>query len=334
MTIQDKSTKLVPQFKMLNWAILALSVAVTLTACFKPTHTARTTLQSQPGSNQVKSNYSTTVPIFGHIFVIVLENKEASEIAGNAVAPYLNQLASQYATAANYYAIQHPSLPNYLALTGGDTFGVTTDCTDCFVNSDNLASQIEQAGHSWKAYMEAMPEPCFVGNAKPLYRQKHNPFIYYDSVRNNPALCSKIVPFGQFETDLKANALPDFVWITPNMCSDMHDCAIGDGDAWLKRWVPQILTSPAWHDNGVLFITFDEGAGANSCCTYAKGGQVYTLVISPLVESGFKSKIAYDHYSLLRTIEESWRLPLLGKASCACTLPMNDFFAQSQAKRP
>lgn len=315
-------------------AILLLLIATILTACFKTNQAAKLVPSSQPANNPVKANYSTTIPSFSHIFLIVLENKEADDIASNAVAPYLNQLATQYAMAANYHAIQHPSLPNYMALTGGDTFGITNDCIDCFVNSDNLANQITQAGHSWKAYMEDMPKPCFVGNAKPSYRQKHNPFIYYDNVRNDPTLCNNIVPFTQLAHDLQANTLPDFVWITPNMCNDMHDCAIEKGDTWLKEWVPQILASPAWRDDGVLFITFDEGTGSDSCCTYAQGGQVYTLVISPLVQPGFTSKVAYDHYSLLRTIEEAWRLPLLDKASCACTLPMNDFFVQSQARRP
>ncbi|HEU5015587.1 MAG TPA: alkaline phosphatase family protein [Roseiflexaceae bacterium] len=266
------------------------------------------------------------VPAFKHIFVIVMENKEATRIVGNPAAPFINALAQQYGRAAAFYGTWHPSLPNYLALTGGDTFGIEGDCTDCFVNATNLVDQLEASGKSWKAYMESMPQPCFVGDAGNLYAQRHNPFIYYDDVRNDPARCNNVVPFKQFSTDLATNALPDFVWITPNLCNDMHDCAVETGDVWLQTWVAQILASPAWQDDGALFITFDEGDTSAGCCTYAAGGQIDTLVISPLGRPGFVSSVAYDHYSLLRTIEEAWGMPPLRKAACDCSPPMVDFF--------
>ena len=268
------------------------------------------------------------LPVFSHIFIIMMENEEEESIEGDPAAPYLNQLAAQYARADDFYAVQHPSLPNYLALIGGDTFGINSNCIDCFISaSDNLVTQLEAAGRSWKAYMESMPGPCFLGDAAPLYRQKHNPFIYFDSVRTDPARCNRIVPFTQFTADAQANALPDFVWITPNMCNDMHDCTVADGDKWLQTWAPEILATPAWKDNGLLFILFDEGKSDKGCCTYAAGGKIYALVISPLVQPGFSSEASYDHYSVLRTIETAWGLPLLGKAGCDCTPLMSDFFS-------
>ena len=270
---------------------------------------------------------SPALPVFSHVFVIVLENKEVSQVAGSGQAPFLNHLATQYGRAANYYGVRHPSLPNYLALTGGDTFGVASDCTDCYVNADNIASQLEVAGRSWKAYMESMPKPCFTRSGAGDYAQKHNPFIYYDNIRNDPQRCNKIVPLAQLEADLSANAVPDYAWITPNLCNDMHDCPIKTGDDWLATWVPRILASPAWQDKGVLFVVFDEGTTNVGCCQYAAGGKTDTLVISPLVRPGFVSNEPYDHYSLLRTIEQAWGLPLLGKADCACSAPMTDFFS-------
>jgi hypothetical protein len=107
----------------------------------------------------------------------------------------------------------------------------------------------------------------------------------------------------------------------------MHDCPIADGDKWLQTWVPEILATPAWKDNGLLFILFDEGKSDKGCCMYAAGGKVYALVISPLVQPGFSSDVRYDHYSVLRTIETAWGLPLLGKAGCDCTPLMSDFFS-------
>jgi phospholipase C len=269
-----------------------------------------------------------SIPAFSHIFTIVMENRSYDQIIGNNSAPYMNSLATQYALAANYYGVIHPSLPNYIALTAGDTFTITKNCTDCFIDTPNIVDQLETAGKSWKAYIESMPSPCFVGDAGSLYRQKHNPFIYFDSIRNNPARCAKIVPFEQFDADLQSGALPQYVWITPNMCNSMHDCSVKTGDDWLKLWVDKILASPAWQQNGVLFVTFDEGRPSDDtgCCEYAVGGHIVTLVISPLAKPAFQSQVAYDHYSLLRTIEEAWSMPLLNKANCACSPAMADFF--------
>lgn len=268
-----------------------------------------------------------TVPRFSHVFTIVMENKAYESIIDSASAPYLNGLAQQYGLATRYYAIRHPSLPNYIALISGDTQGITNDCTSCFIDAPNLADQIEASGRSWRAYMESMPSPCYVGDSG-TYRQKHNPFIYFDSIRQDPARCARIVPLSQLDYDLASDALPDYVWITPDMCSDTHDCPISTGDAWLSTWVPRILASPAWRNGGVLFITYDESVGSDSrgCCRDAAGGQVVTLVISPLGLPGYRSAVAYDHYGLLRTVEESWGLPALGHAACDCALPLVDFF--------
>jgi hypothetical protein len=291
--------------------------------------TAITATMTQPTAAVTPTRSSAgQLPAFSHIFVIVMENKEASQILGSSAAPYINQLAGQYAYAADYYGMRHPSLPNYLALTGGSTFGVASDCVTCYVSGDNIAAQLEKAGRTWKAYMESMPQPCYQGAGAQGYAQKHDPFIYYNDIRTNANLCQNIVPLTQFQTDLNQNSVPQFAWITPNLCNDMHDCSVGTGDNWLKTWVPKILASSAWKDNGALFITFDEGVTNAGCCQYATGGKVSTLVISPLVKQGFVSHVPYDHYSLLRTIEEAWGLPLLKNAACDCTKPMSDFFAK------
>jgi phospholipase C len=270
------------------------------------------------------------IPHFSHVFIIMMENTAIDQIIGDTgAAPYINSLAQRYAVAANYYGTTHPSLPNYISLISGDTQGITTNCTNCFVDAPTIVDQVEAAGKTWKAYIEAMPSPCFVGDAGPLYRQKHNPFIYFDDIRLNAARCAKIVPFTQFDADLQAGTLPDYIWITPNMCNSIHDCSLKTGDDWLQTWVTKILAAPAWQQNGVLFLTFDESKPSDDtgCCTYAAGGHILTLVISPLAKPAYQSQVAYSHYALLRTIEQSWGLPLLGKASCDCSQPMSDFFS-------
>src|SRR5437588_3738616 len=267
-----------------------------------------------------------TLPTFSHVFTIVMENEESSSLIGNSAAPYINGLANSYGLATQYYGVSHPSLPNYLAMTAGSTFGITSDCTTCWVGATNLADQIEGSGRTWKAYLEGMPSPCFVGDAYP-YMQKHNPWIYYNDIRTNAARCAAhVVPFTQLGTDLASGSVPNYVWITPNMCNDMHDCSIATGDNWLRSQVPAILNSAAFRNGGVLFITWDEGSTNAGCCTNAAGGHIVTLVISPLARTGFQSSVAETHYSLLRTIEDSWNMPRLGGAGCTCTVAMREYF--------
>lgn len=253
-----------------------------------------------------------------------MENEESTAIVGNGSAAYINGLANTYGLATSYFAVSHPSLPNYLALTAGSTFGISSDCTGCFVNSNNLADQIEASGRTWKAYMEGMPSSCYVGDSYP-YMQKHDPFIYYDDIRTNAARCNAdVVPFTQFSSDLAAGTVPNFAWITPNMCNDMHDCSIATGDGWLANVVPSILASSAFKNGGVLFITWDEGSTTAGCCGNASGGQVATLVIAPNAIAGLRSTTNETHYSLLRTIEDSWGLSPLGEASNASA--MREYF--------
>ncbi len=300
-----------------------------------PTSTA-TTVTPTTGISATATPITVTPPLsniphFRHVFIIMMENEAIDRILGNTNAPYINSLAQQYAVAANYYGITHPSLPNYIASISGDTQGISKNCNDCFVDAPNIVDQLEGAGKTWKAYMESMPSPCFIGDSTDkdqLYRQKHNPFIYFDNIRNNPVRCANIVPFTQFAADLQANTLPDYVWITPNMCNSIHDCSLETGDTWLQIWISKILASPAWQQDGVLFLTFDESnpSDDSGCCVYAFGGHILTMVISPLAKPAYQSQTAYDHYSLLRTIEQAWGMPLLGKANCDCSQPLADFF--------
>ena len=286
--------------------------------------TASTTAPSHAAS---PAPVRATVPAFSHIFEIVMENHEYSSVIGRPDAPYVNNLAATYGLATNYFAASHPSLPNYLALTAGSTFGIASDCTTCFVNATNIADQVESSGRSWKAYMEDMPTPCYMGASAGNYAMKHNPFLYYTDIRNNAARCAAhVVPFTQFGVDMSAGQLPNFVWITPNMCNDTHDCPVSTGDAWLGTVVPRIIGSAAFRNGGVLFITWDEGSSNASCCGDAWGGHVATLVISPKSIAGARSSIAENHYSLLRTIEDGFGLVHLGAAGWSSSVPMREYF--------
>src|SRR5256885_1845975 len=289
-----------------------------------PAATASTTAPSHAAS---PTPVRATVPAFSHIFEIVMENHEYSSVIGRPDAPYVNNLAATYGLATNYFAASHPSLPNYLALTAGSTFGIASDCTTCFVNATHIADQVESSGRSWKAYMEDMPTPCYMAASAGNYAMKHNPFLYFTDIRNNAARCAAhVVPFTQFGVDMSANQLPNFVWITPNMCNDTHDCSVSTGDAWLGTVVPRIIGSAGFRNGGVLFITWDEGSSNASCCGDAWGGHVATLVISQKSIAGARSSIAENHYSLLRTIEDGFGLVHLGAAGWSSSVPMREYF--------
>ena len=260
-------------------------------------------------------------PRLQRVVVIVMENKSCDAVIGSQDAPYLNRLARRSAFASRSFAITKPSLPNYLGLTGGSTFGITTDCTDCPVRSTNLVDQLERARISWKAYMEGMPAPCFGGVQAGRYVKRHNPFAYYVDVSSSPSRCRRVVPFAQLHADLARRSLPRFVWISPDLCHDMHSCPIGDGDRFLSRLVPSLVRSVG--PKAAIFITWDEGDDRAGCCGGAAGGQVPTIVAGPAARPGARSTVAYDHYSLLRTIEDAFGLTRLRGAACPCTRPLS-----------
>ncbi|MGZ4165704.1 MAG: alkaline phosphatase family protein [Solirubrobacteraceae bacterium] len=258
--------------------------------------------------------------------MIVLENREYNEIIGRPAAPYLNALARQSAVAANYHAITHPSLPNYLALTGGSTFGYSgSDCGTCSVSHRNLIAQLEAAGISWKVYVEDLPSPCSSAASAGDYVRRHDPFMYYRDVADTPAWCRSIVPMTTLTRDLAGHSLPRLMWLVPNLCHDMHSCGTYTGDRYLRALVPQVLAQLG--PSGLLFVTFDEGETNAGCCGVAAGGHVLTLVAGPGARAGVRSMTPYDHYSLLRTIEDLWGLPRLGGAALSSTKPMTDLLS-------
>jgi len=258
------------------------------------------------------------VPNFKRIVIIVFENKEFGTVIGNPQMPNFNKLAREYTLLTQYYAVTHPSLPNYIALIGGDTFGILSDCNNCYVNSQSLPDLIEASGRTWKTYQEDMPEPCFLGDTN-IYAQKHNPFIYFDPIRLDTERCERsIVPFSALQTDIETDSLPNFIFVTPNLCNDAHDCGLDVADAWMTDLLGRLVPAlDATRESYLLVMTFDEGQGTHSCCGLPPlaGGRVATVFYSPLVKNGFEDSTPYTHYSLLKTITEAWSLPYLGHAA-------------------
>ena len=285
--------------------------------------TALIALAGCGGADRASGHQPSTAPPrqFGsssHTVLIVLENHELSEVIGSSESSSLDRLSRMGALAVNYFAITHPSLPNYLALAGGSTFGISDDCTDCRASGANLATQLSAAGISWRAYMGSMPRPCFKGPEVGDYAKRHNPFLYFPSVTNNPRLCANDVPERALFAQLADHNLPAFSWITPDLCNNAHSCAFSTADEYLSQLTPRLLAELGPH--GLLVVTFDEGSSDAGCCGYAHGGRVATILVGPDLRKGVRLRHSYSHYSLLATLEDRFHLPRLRNARSATPL--------------
>ena len=245
-----------------------------------------------------------SVPSYHHVVWILMENEGYGNIIGSSDAPYLNRLAARCGLASNYAAVSHPSLPNYIALTSGSTQGVTDD-GEPSAHRLGAASIFSQLGGNWRALEESMPMGCDKTTSGD-YAARHNPAVYYTDLATT---CPKDDVQLREALDLSVA----FTFITPNICDDMHSCPVATGDAWLRRFVPQILnTAPYRANSTVLFITFDEGTTASN--------SVPTIVVAPSVPRALRAASAYTHYSLLRTTEQLLELAPLGAAARASSM--------------
>ena len=261
-------------------------------------------------------------PPAAHLFVIMLENHSKSSVLGDQNAPYINSLAQSYAVAENYYGVTHPSEPNYVAAISGSNWFINDDDPSNRFNHTNIVDQLEAKHLTWGAYMESMPSVGYTGDFWPsssnaLYASKHNPFVLFDDIRSSPTRLARIKPYTDLATDLqKVSTTPNFVWITPNQCHDMHGgvytavatdgsdgspCPYGTtkddpsdaalkqkADAFVKGAVTQIMGSPAWKSGlAAIFIVTDESdftgnnatdgwEDASGCCD------------SPILPAGYK----------------------------------------------
>lgn len=289
---------------------------------------------SDPGSRSDLKN-------FQHVFVIMMENTAYKGLIGNPNAPWINFAANNYGLATDYHGVSHPSQPNYIAATSGALNGVFND-NDITINVPNIVDQIESSGRTWKGYMQSLSlcttkldHVC----GDQLYERKHNPFVSYKDVQTNPARMANVVDFSQFAADLAGGQVPDYSWISPDQCHDMHGrstagaCNFGNvqglistGDTFLSDTVSAITSSSAWTGNSAIFITWDETdfpfVDVSGCCDAVPGGgHVVTIVISHSDHAARTSSVAYNHYSMLRTIQDGWRLGCLGFTCDTANVP-------------
>jgi acid phosphatase len=258
---------------------------------------------------------------FGHVVIVVEENTNYSSVIGSSAMPYLNSLASQYGYATQFYANTHPSIGNYFMMTTGQII-TNNDSYASTVTADNVVRRLIAAGKTWKAYAEDLPSVGYLGFGETgNYASKHNPIVYFSDVRNDANQAKNVVPFTQFATDLANNALPNYSFVVPNLCNDAHDCGLSTADTWLKNKIAPLLTNPAFQQDGLLIITFDESGSDNT----SGGGRIAWVVVSPKARTGYRSTTFYQHQSTLRLMLEG--LGLTGFPGAAASAPvMGEFF--------
>ena len=269
-----------------------------------------------------------TVPVVGHVFIVVEENADYANVIGSTAMPYLNGLAARSGLATEYYANTHPSIGNYFMMTVGKIV-TNNDGFAGTVTDDNIVRHLLAAGKTWKAYAEDLPAVGYhAAGDSGKYASRHNPLSYLSDVVNDPAQVTNLVPFSQFAADLANNALPNYAFIVPNLCNDAHDCPLATADAWLQTNIDPLITNPGFQQDGLLIILFDESGGDQR----HGGGRIAWVVVSAKVKPGYRSAALYQHENTLRLTAEALGLTTFPNAAVGAA-NMAEFFVTPIASR-
>lgn len=236
------------------------------------------------------------IPKYDHVVVAIEENHSYSEVVD---APYIASLMKIGTTLTNYYAVSHPSEPNYLALFSGSTQGISDDDLHT-VTAPNLYGALNRAGYSFAGYSEGLPAAGYSGDEYGNYARKHAPWVSFSNVPSSVNL-----PFTDFPSDYAK--LPTVSFVIPNQENDMHDGSVQAGDSWLETHLSNYIQWARAH-NSLFILTFDEGHDS-------QGNRVLTLLVGAGVPEGKQLDASADHYSLLRTIESMYKLAPTGRAA-------------------
>ena len=288
----------------------------------------------------VNATVSSSAP-FQYIVTILMENNGLCDVTPSLVSgcgsssipsPYLTTLAQTYGFNTHYTGISHPSEPNYVALFGGSTLGISSDGNCCFqLNAPNLVDRLEAAGLTWKAFAE---DASGSGTCSfmPPREGDHYPFIDFSDMKTSARCANMLTTTSPLDPEfvgaLNGATLPNYVWLTPNDTDNMHSSSVGVGDAYLATLVPLILSSRMFTtQKAALFIVFDEGSdvcptgNSSSDCVVAEWA-------GPAVKKAYSSSTSYNHYSYLSTLEAAWNLPSLTSNDASAT-SMTEFFGTS-----
>ncbi|WP_374971319.1 alkaline phosphatase family protein [Terrabacter sp. BE26] len=257
----------------------------------------------QPGTEPAAKVPSATVT---KLLVFVVENHSLDQM--REAMPYTTGLGKQYAVATSYQAVTHPSLPNYLAMTGGSTFGITDDDPPSSHTTDqpSVFGQALSLGKTAKVYAEGMPGNCAT-EASGQYAVKHNPWAYYLTERSS---CAKYdVPATELSKDVTNGRLPNAGMVVPDLCNDAHDCDLSVADQWLRTQVGTVMSGPDWRSGHLaVVVTADED-------DHHQNNLVLTAVAHPSVHGVVTTPLT--HYSLARLYSEVLGAKPLAEAATA-----------------
>jgi PKD repeat protein len=262
-----------------------------------------------------------------HVFVVYFENEEISSVQQNA--PFMEYLAHRYASASNYYALCHPSAPNYLASTSGATWQCGSDNVNTY-STENIFDLAQRAGLSWNDFSESMPQACYTQDTFPsgTYVAHHNPAIFYSDIVGNSSLCAAHdLSFSSWNSDVTSGTIPNYAFFAPNMNDDGHQTGTAYADNWLKGWLSPYLND-SWFSTTAWFIVFDEGT-SNAGYNGSYGGHVFLTAVSPYSEGGLVVSRNANHYDLLATEEWLLGLPVGGcghNDNSSATSPLKGLF--------
>lgn len=237
--------------------------------------------------------------------------------------PNLSKLAEKGLLLNNYWAVTHPSEPNYCAAAGGDTFGMDNDDVNSVpANVSTIADLLDTKNIAWGEYMEGMPSPGFKGKKHPKsgaddYVRKHNPLIFFDSVADHDDRRSRIKNFDMFYDDLDNHKLPQYMFVTPNMTNDGHDTDVTFAGSWTGRFLSELLDNEYFMKDTLVLLTFDESGN------YTNVNRVYSFLVGGAVPErlrGKKDDTFYTHYSVIASLSANWGLPSLGRWDCGANL--------------
>ncbi|KAI6246903.1 putative acid phosphatase [Erysiphe necator] len=252
---------------------------------------------------------------FDRFVTIWLENEDFTTSANNS---QIKDLASQGILLTQYYGVTHPSQPNYLASVGGDYFGLDHDGTVTIPrNVSTIVDLLDTKFIDWRGYFEDIPGPGYMGPVSKRpdgkhfdYVRKHNPFVSYDSINRNGSRLSKVLSFRDFERDIKANNLPQYMHLSPNMLNDGHDTSSSFAIDWTSKFLKPLLSNKYFMNRTLILLTYDESR------TMDKPNQITSILLGDAVPKNLQGTVdntLYTHYSILSTIENNWDLPCLGR---------------------
>jgi len=270
------------------------SIALLLTLLLvPPAFGAHRRAVAHPGSSD---------PPVSHVFVVVLENTNAATALQQ---PFLQRLMREGALLRNYHGIAHPSQPNYIAMTAGDTYGVTGD-GNVNLGVRHLGDLLEEHGRSWKVYAENYKGNCSLADDG-LFARRHVPFLSYQNIQKDHARCvAHVLNASALYPDLATGSFPSYALYIPNDRNNGHDTTAAFADQQMQTTFGPLLDDPRFTYGLLFVVTFDESESYD-------GNSIVTVCWGSRVAAGQVSNVAYDHYSLLRTIEELYATGTLGR---------------------